>query len=96
MIESLISKAIKNERYLVESSILTNLCKDDEEFTKTTQEIIELLFAQAENFNLDLIVRFAQIVSYILINWDKKWDWEKITENQETFLKRKILLKIIL
>ena len=96
MIESLISKAIKNERYLVESSILTNLCKDDEEFTKTTQEIIELLFAQAENFNLDLIVRFAQIVSYILINWDKKWDWEKITENKETFLKRKILLKIIL
>ena len=55
-----------------------------------------MLFTQGENFNLDLIVRFAQIVSYILINWDRKWDWEKIIENQETFVKRKILLKIIL
>lgn len=37
MIESLFSKAIKNEQYLVESSIIINLCKDDEEFIKTTQ-----------------------------------------------------------
>ena len=92
--EVLVCKALKNKNFVIETSIITSLAKQDEDLSKSLEEIIHELFSQAENFTLDLIVHFSSIASSIITNWDKKWDWDKMLESEENFVKRKILLRI--
>ena len=75
---------------------MMSLAKQDEDLSKSIQEIIHELFNYAENFTLDLIVHFSSITSSVITNWDRKWDWDKMLENQENFVKRKILLRIMI
>lgn len=54
------------------------------------------LFLAGEEFELSLLLSFARLFSFLLSNWKEEFDWTRFLHEEEGFVKRRVLLRLIL
>lgn len=54
------------------------------------------VFAKGESLDFSMILNVANLVSFLANNLKRDWDWERYLENEPSFVKRRVLLSLIL
>lgn len=83
---------------MAEYSLLTALRNNEQltKFSATVEEFLFEFFNSAETFELSLLVSFAKLFTFIVNNSKEDIDWSRYVDQEDMFLKRAALLRLIL
>ncbi len=99
IVECLILRGLRSKNCMTEYFLLSNLKNNPElssYFSKTIEEFLFEFFNSAETFELSLLVSFAKLFSFVCTNSKEEIEWNRYTDEEDNFLKRAALLRLIL
>jgi hypothetical protein len=98
LVDTLVLRGLRAKHGVAEFSLLVSLknATVSEHLSRCLEDLLCELFLAGEEFDLSLLLNFARLFSFLLSNWREEFEWARLLREEEEFVKRRVLLRLIL
>jgi hypothetical protein len=98
LVDGLVLRGLKAKHGVSIFSLLVSLknAAVSEHLPRSLEDLMCELFQAGEEFDLSLLLSFARLFSFLLSNWKDEFEWGRLLQEEEEFVKRKVLLRLVL